>query len=116
MYAPLHKIIEAIGEPATMKLVEKFGGTRIYLPLPKSIDKENEIAKAIGVEAARTLACLWPQEQINIPTATRYRRAIVKSEVRRDRDSLTVSQLARKYETTERNVYRMLSEPDEPRK
>ena len=56
MYAPLMDIIKAIGLPAAMKLVENFGGTRIYLPQPEKVDADNEIAKIIGVEAARALA------------------------------------------------------------
>lgn len=113
MYAPLFDIIRAIGLGAAMKLVERFGGVRIYLPLPQNIGPENEVAAAIGVEAARKLAALWAQERPSIPLARRHLRTIVKDEIRREKGTLTVPELARKFETTERNIYRYLAEADE---
>ena len=63
MYAPLLNIIEAIGLPAAMKLVDNFGGRRLYLPLPENIDETNGIAKVIGVEAARRLSEAWGRDR-----------------------------------------------------
>jgi len=114
MYAPLMDIIKAIGLPAAMKLVENFGGTRIYLPQPEKVDADNEIAKIIGVEAARALARQWSQERPSIPLARRHLRTVVKSEIQRDSESMSVPELARKYETTERNIYRYLAEAPDP--
>ncbi|SRR6266496_3333354 len=72
MYAPLTKIVEAIGLAAAMKLVDHFGGTLTYLPLPKNVDADNEIAKAIGLETALKLAHAWDfdrraERRIDIP-------------------------------------------------
>jgi Mor family transcriptional regulator len=114
VYAPLLDIITAIGMPAAMKLVESFGGTRIYLPLPENVTPDNEIAKVIGVEATRTLARLWAQERPSIPLARRHLRIIVKSEILREKGKLSVPELARKYGTTERTIFRYMSEIDEP--
>jgi Mor family transcriptional regulator len=114
MYAPLLDIIKTIGLPAAMKLVENFGGTRIYIPLPQNITADHGIAKVIGLEATLALARLWPKEYPSIPLARRHLRIIVKGEILRDKDKLSVPELARKYETTERNIYRYLSETDEP--
>lgn len=115
MYAPLLDIIRAIGLGAAMKLVERFGGVRIYLPLPENIGPDNEVAKAIGVEAARKLAEMWGQERPTIPLARWVKRDDIKNAVLRDRDTLTVPELARKHSTTERNIYRYLAEgEDEP--
>lgn len=114
MYAPLYDIIKAIGLPAAMKLVENFGGIRLYLPLPEKIDEHNQIAKVIGVDAARKLAESWERgperRRPSIPLARRHLRAIVKSEIQRDRQKLTIPELALKYQTTERNIYRYLGE------
>ena len=117
MYAPLLDIIAAIGLPAAMKLVENFGGRRLYLPLPENIDETNGIAQAIGVEAARKLSEAWGRDRDQRPTIPRARghlRVIVKGDILRDRKTLTIPQLAAKYEMTERNIYRYLSEIDEP--
>ncbi len=119
MYAPLLDIIKAIGLPAAMKLVENFGGRRLYLPLPENIDDENPIAKAIGVQYARMLAEAWNRHgwdhrRPSIPLARRHLRIIVKSEIANDRKTLTIPQLAAKYETTERTIYRYLSDHEWP--
>jgi Mor family transcriptional regulator len=113
MYAPLFDIIEAIGLGGAMKLVEHFGGTRIYLPLPENVTSDHEIARVIGVDETRALAKLWGQERPSIPLAKRHLRAIMKTEVQRDKDSHTVPELARKYRTTERSIYRLLAEDDD---
>lgn len=119
MYAPLIKIVEAIGLPAAMKFVDHFGGTRIYLPLPENIDKENEIAKAIGVEFALKLAHAWdfdrdPDRRIEVPLARPQLRVLMKDEILRDSVQLTSRQLARKYRTTQRTIRRILAESDDP--
>jgi len=116
MYAPLLKIIEAIGLPAAMKLVENFGGMRLHWPLPENIDERNDIARAIGVDAARKLAAAWGPDddrRPSIPLARRHLRIIARLEIRRDAGSMTVPELARKYETTERNIYRYLGDGGE---
>lgn len=114
MHARLEEIVRAIGLGSAMKLVENFGGTRVYLPLPENIEPHNEVARVIGIEAARKLSAVpgWAQQRPSIPMARRHLVAIMKNEIRRDQDKLTVPELARKYETTERNIYRYLSEPD----
>src|SRR5260221_13237019 len=112
MYAPLYEIIQAIGLPAAMKLVDTFGGVRIYLPMPENVTPDNEIAKAIGVDATRKLATVWGQERPSIPLARRHFRMVVRAEIRRDALGMTVPELARKYETTERTIYRWLGEPE----
>jgi Mor family transcriptional regulator len=117
MYAPLLQIIEAIGLANAMKLVEAFGGVRIYLPLPENVTADNEVAKVIGVEATRKLAEAWGGRYARptIPLARRHFRAVVKAEIRRERADKTIPELARKYQTTERNIYRYLGEaPPDP--
>lgn len=117
MYAPLFEIIDAIGLPATIKLVEAFGGVRIYLPLPKNVTADNKVAKVIGVEATRTLAAAWGgrYDRPTIPVARQHFLAIVRTRILRERAQLTVPELARKYQMTERNIYRYLGEKAEQR-
>ena len=117
MYAPLIKIVEAIGLPAAMKLVEHFGGTRIYLPLPENVDAENEIARAVGLQAALQFAAAWdfdrdPDRHVEIPLARRQLRALMKEEILRDSAQLSERQLARKYRTTQRTIRRIRAESE----
>jgi Mor family transcriptional regulator len=112
MYAPLIDIIKAVGLPAAMKLVEHFGGTRIYIPLAENVETDNDVAKVIGLEATKKLAAIWGGRygRPSIPLASRHYRDLVKSEIQRDSAAMTVPELARKYQTTERNIYRYLGE------
>jgi Mor family transcriptional regulator len=120
MYAPLIKIVEAIGLPAAMKVVDNFGGTRIYLPLRENMGEDNEIAKAIGIEAALKFAEAWdfdrdPDRHVEIPLARPQLRVLMKDEILRDSEHMTERQLARKYKTTQRTIRRIRAESDEPR-
>ncbi len=115
MYAPLNKIVEAIGQQAAMKLVENFGGTLIYLPLPKNIHADNEIAKAIGVEAVSQLARAWDfdgdvDRRLEIPRASEQRLALKKNGILRDREHMTERQVARKYNLSQRSIRRIVAE------
>lgn len=119
MYVPLIKIVEAIGLPAAMKVVDHFGGTRIYLPLPENVDADNEIAKAIGLEYALKFAhaCDFdrdPDRHVEIPLARPQLRILMKDEILRDSEDMTERQLARKYKTTQRTIRRILAESRDP--
>jgi len=115
MYAPLLESIRAVGLPAAMKLVENFGGTRIYIPLPENVTDDNDVAKVIGVEATRKLAGIWGGRygRPSIPLASRHYQALVRSEIESDSKTMTVPELARKSRTTERNIYRYLGDSPE---
>lgn len=108
MNAPLDQLVAAIGLPATLRLVDRFGGVRVYLPLPEHMDATHPVAEAIGVEAARDLCALWPQERPYIPRAAQFLREERDRALVADSRDHTVSQLARKYELTERAVYNVL--------
>lgn len=106
MNAPLDELIDAIGIEATLTLVERFGGVRIYVPEAGTLTEDHPIVRAIGLEAAQRLARMWPQERPYLPRAV--------AELRRRRDEALVadldagmsfSQAARKYRLTERQVY-----------
>src|SRR6266571_1464798 len=119
MYAPLTKIVEAIGLAAAMKLVDHFGGTLTYLPLPKNVDADNEIAKAIGLETALKLAHAWDfdrraERRIDIPLGRPQRRVLMRDEILRDSEEMTARQLARKYKTTQRTIRRIKAKSGEP--
>ena len=120
MYAPIIKIVEAIGLPAAMKFCEHFGGTRIYLPLRENLGWENEIAQAIGLEAAHKLAEAWdfdrdPDRRIEVPLARRQLTILMKEEIVRERGRMTERQLARKYRTTQRTIRRVVAESGQPK-
>lgn len=109
MNAAIHELIRAIGLPLTLKLVERFGGIRIYLPLPEYLDDTNPIVKTIGYEATRTLANLWPQDRPYLPRAVAWVRRERNRALRKDLETMSFSQVALKYQLTERQVYALAS-------
>ena len=114
-YAPLAKIIDAIGLPDAMKLVEHFGGTVIYLPLPENIGSESDIARAVGIESAIKLARAFdfegdPDRHVEIPLGRPQLRVLMRDQVLRDRETMSEKQLARKYGTTQRTIRRICAE------
>ena len=64
----LAELVDEIGFPATLKLVEKWGGIRLYVPLEDNLSAEHPIAKEIGFEVARKLARAH-SEWLEVPRA-----------------------------------------------
>lgn len=58
---------ELIGTSAFIRLVEEFGGTRLYIPLEYL--RAGEVVEAIGHEAARLLSERLAQDTVRIPLA-----------------------------------------------
>lgn len=116
MYAPLSDLIREIGLEATKKLVVRFGGTRVYLPLQENLDSDHELVKAIGIDAARKLCALWPQERPEIPRprgwVTRQWARQWNRQIREDNKTLSMPQLVAKWGFTERRLYQILAEAD----
>lgn len=69
-------VAEVIGEDATMKLCEYFGGVRFYVP--RQIGPNNPIAVAIGQAAADKLAEYFHGTDIDLPKAYLGHRKVVE--------------------------------------
>ena len=98
-------VARAIGMPATLKLVERFGGVRVYVPRPEKITEDHVIARTIGFEGALALARICRNESIEIPRAARARRLARDRAIRRESGALSVRELALKYGLSERAIY-----------
>lgn len=116
MNARLEELMQAIGLPATLRLVETFGGVRVYFPHPSRVRVDSDLARVIGVEAVRQLAVLWPSTYVALPQAAAYLRRERNRAIHREKDKLSIRALALKYEISERMVYTVLINPpaDEP--
>lgn len=106
--APLGQLVELVGLPAALRLVQRFGGTCVYVPHESRVKPHSQLAQAIGLEAARRLSTVWPQAHIMVPRGAAYLQRQRDLAILEDAEALSVSQLARKYEMTERNVYFVL--------
>jgi hypothetical protein len=87
------EMADHIGPYATLLLVDRFGGMRLYVPADHSKGKVYEgrgsVLELIGEEAARQLSAVYRREYVMIPTArfalARARRAPTLAAVRAGR-------------------------------
>ncbi len=103
----LAEIIDAIGIGAALKLVEAYGGIRVYVPGEEYIDAEHALVRAVGLEAARRLARARAREFIEVPRAAAYLRAVRNAAIRDGLTEASAAELARRYGTTRRNIFRI---------
>lgn len=100
-------LVELIGLAPTLKLVQKYGGTAIWIP--KQAKPEHGLAHLIGFDAFKTLCAYAGDTALEIAlcrkalVALRHREIINASQTHSDR------QLALKYQTTERHIRRIRS-------
>lgn len=106
-------VVAAIGLPATLKLVERFGGIRLYIPRPEHIECEHPLTQAIGLEAAKKLAAIWLGERPPVPRALYAIRRARDRALRLDYLSMSAAKVALKYQLTERWVYVIAATQDE---
>ncbi len=107
----LAELVDEIGFPATLKLVEKWGGIRLYVPLEDNLAAEHPIAKELGVEIARKLARAH-SEWLEVPRAARYLRSVRDKIIREAYDDASAARLARRFGMTRRNVFYIVGRED----
>lgn len=94
-------LVQLIGAEATLALVERWGGTRLYLP--ERPNPDGELWAVVGADAARYLSERYGREQIEVPGARQWRILIYRGR------GMTHAQIARATGCTERNVRRTLA-------
>lgn len=104
----LREMSELIGIPATMAIVRAYGGVRLYVPM--KLTHNHPLIKLVGSANAEKLVDRFGGEaHFDIPMAEAALRQIRDMEIRRQWPSLSQSQLAMKYRTTERHIRRILA-------
>lgn len=121
--AKLLELVEAVGFPETLKLVERWGGVRLYVPLPEHVTPEHPIAKEIGLDAALKLAATIRKsgsidQWLEVPRAARYLRKVRDQLIRSAYTETSASRLARKHGMTRRNIFYIVGreDADEPQR
>lgn len=109
----LQEIAELIGLPGTLKLVEVYGGVRLYVP--KRMEQDHPLASLIGFDNAATLAATYGGElHFDIPRAVAATRAARDRRIRDDRATgRTHRELALRYGLTERQIRNILGDEGE---
>lgn len=108
----LQEIAEVIGNELMIKLVNSFGGVRIYVPLhSRKVRPDHPLALAIGLEQARRLSEEFAGIELSIPRLAAGIRAVRNAEIHRlhKDDNWPAWRIARKFMLTERQVYSILS-------
>jgi hypothetical protein len=94
----------ALGEPAVSRLIEGFGGSRIYVPhFPRPGDP---LVSQLGMVAAAKLVRIYGGERLELPNPNSRRTRIL--ELRRG--GLSVDAIARQIGCTRRRVFQVLAE------
>ncbi|MEW5905120.1 MAG: Mor transcription activator family protein [Pseudomonadota bacterium] len=102
----LQDIVELIGLPLTMTLVQARGGVRLYVP-KLEMEDDHYLVQLLGREAAEKLQTMYGgDEHFDLPKAERAMLAVRDATIRRLRASGTsVRSLALEYGLTERQIY-----------
>lgn len=107
----LQAIADLIGAPNALKLSERWGGIRLYIPPEPGED--HELSKLIGHDAARKLGQAYGSERIEIVKADCWHRAM-RNKLILDARACGQSQssIARTHGLTERHVRNIESRLD----
>lgn len=87
----LQPLAAELGVPATLEIVRRFGGARLYVP--RRWREELEL-NAIGIEAARALCARFGPERIDIPRTPFTAQALVRTLQAMRADGATNGQIA----------------------
>jgi Mor family transcriptional regulator len=107
----LQEFVRLIGIEATLRLVERFGGLRIYIPLdPKP---EHHLAQLIGLDNLAKLAQVYGGEShFELPKALHALTAVRNAKIRADYRFKSIRELAAEHHLTERHVTRIVAGAD----
>jgi hypothetical protein len=109
----LQELIRLIGLPATMRFVERFGGSRIYIPAHPAED--HPFVAVIGFENLRTLSAEYGIDGIGLrfelPTGRRALNAARNERIRAEFDAgKSIRALAAEHRLVERQISRIVAE------
>lgn len=107
------EIVDAVGVDAALRLVEVWGGVRVYVP--QRITDDHALVSTLGRGLAETLAARFGGEALNIPRCLHALRAVRNTRIRSERrQGDSPASLALRYGLTERQVYSILAADDAP--
>jgi Homeodomain-like domain len=100
----LQELVDLIGRDAVAKLIDIFGGTRLYIP--HSPQDDDLLTGSLGPEAALKLARIYGGDRIEVPNPTPRRARIL--ELRET--GCSIDAIARNLGCTRRRVFQVLAE------
>ncbi len=104
----LTEVVDAVGLAAALALVERAGGTRVYVPV--QFDAGHFLAAWLGETDAARLVENFGGELLIVPRCLAAMRNVRDRQIRAKRKEGTrVSDLALQYRLTDRQVYTILA-------
>jgi hypothetical protein len=114
-------LVEVIGLPATLTMLERFGGRTIPVPKGCGHARYHELAEIIGDPAAQQLVGRYGGGRVDIPTCARAVRAVLHNEMRERFDRMTrdglsaraaIAAMNETYRYSERHLWRITKAAD----
>lgn len=107
----LQEFERLVGLQATMALVQKWGGLRVYFPTPERVTEEHPYAAVIGIEALLKLAKEYGGlPHFQLPKAERALQAVRNARIAAEyATNKTAREIAAEYGLTEGQVVRIVA-------
>ncbi len=113
----MRQLVEIIGLTATLSLVERYGGTAIYVPVEAKPGLR--LAICLGMEALDKLSAHYGGDHVRIDRCVMALRALRNAEIiQRHQTGDSAEKLARAYSMTSRHIWNILKNggpPTDPR-
>lgn len=108
-------LVDIIGLPAVLRLMEAFGGTELWVP--ERLFYNHKLLEALDGEAAQSLCEYMAGSRIRVPRGAAIIREVRNRAIRRERhQGAKLDELALRYKITDRHVLTILnSEPEDDR-
>lgn len=104
--ASIKELIDVIGVPASISIVEERGGVRLCVP--KKANPEHWLNKLIGEESFKALVDYYQGEEIEIPRCVEALRGYKEQQIlHASRQGASNAQLAQQFGYTERGIRKL---------
>jgi|GEM_PF-3512854 len=100
----LGRMAQLIGIDNTLAMVDRFGGTSVYIPTVDRCSEDHELADIIGYFELRKLAMEHGPRRLEIPLAHAMMRRIRDMRIHDLARHMTHKSIARRFRMTERTV------------
>lgn len=109
------EMVQVMGEAATMALINEMGGLRLTVPgwpLKRASSRYQYLEEIVGPEAAQAFATRWGNIEVQVPMAKKAMQLVRDRALQADYSAgKKPRELARKYQLTEGQVWRVLKRP-----
>ena len=106
----LDPIVRLIGPGQALRLVEAYGGTRVFVPRAEHLGEAHPLARLLGLADALAVARAVGAALLKVPTCKAVFEEVRSAQMAyRHAHGETAAALAREFQMTEDSVYRLLA-------